>query len=221
MCLQDTARIIPRDVVHGLLTELTARQKLRLKWDERRADKIYQRRIATEFRPVARPIFPGSASTSRDDAVSQPQQQQQRLPKDLSSAIRDLSRILNKYGSSKEEGTTPTTTTTITIGTHTPPIRKTATSSTKNGTKQPRPRPNVISKVVEEDDNDHEPPNKKPRQYLVTPAKNPTGIEMTAKSHVSVHPPGKNNTVIKNESQTARKKRKKFKKKKVPFTKAE
>jgi hypothetical protein len=130
---------------------------------------------------------------------------------------------LNKYGPAKEEGTTTTTTSTTigTTGTNTPPIRKTVTSSTKNGTKQPRSRPNVIPKVAEEDDDDHEPPSKKPRQHLVTPAKNPTATEMTAKSHVFVHPPEKNNPMIKNESQTAGKKRKKSKKKRIPLTKAE
>jgi hypothetical protein len=155
------------------------------------------------------------ASSSGEDISSQ--QQQQRLTKDLSSAIRELSRILNKYAPAKE-GAPPTTI--GSTGTITPPIRKTNTSSAKNGAKKPRARPNVIPKLREEDDNDNEPPNKKPRQHLVTPAKNPVTIERTVMSHVSIHPSGKNPHMIKNESQTAGKKRKKSKKKKVPPAKA-
>jgi alpha-ketoglutarate-dependent dioxygenase FTO len=67
-------------VLKVLQAEFKNRQSLRQKWDERRADKIYQRRIAPEYRPVARPIF--------DDQI----QSRGRLPKDLTEAINDLSK---------------------------------------------------------------------------------------------------------------------------------
>ena len=88
--------VVPRDVVIGLLNELKSRQKLRQQWDERRADKIYQRRVAVSFRPVARPVFEdGGANT----------QEGNRLPKDLSSAIRELSALLSKYSRSSNAST--------------------------------------------------------------------------------------------------------------------
>ena len=89
----DASHGIPRDVVSGLLSELKSRQKLRHQWDERRADKIYQRRVAEAFRPVARPDFGGT-------------ERQKRLPKDLSIAIRELSSLLAKNGKNLQAAST-------------------------------------------------------------------------------------------------------------------
>lgn len=66
------------DSIRVLVHEFQNRRSLREQWDERRADKIYQRRIAEEYRPVARPDF----NHNKDDEL--------RLPKDLTTAIADL-----------------------------------------------------------------------------------------------------------------------------------
>ena len=50
ICLKHT-KVLPRLAIKGFLDELKIRQKLREQWDERRADKIYQRRISAPFRP--------------------------------------------------------------------------------------------------------------------------------------------------------------------------
>jgi hypothetical protein len=75
---------VPRLVVKGFLAELTARQESRQFWDERRADKIYQRRITLPFRPVARPLFGDNTNG--------------QLGKDLAASIDELSRVLANLG---------------------------------------------------------------------------------------------------------------------------
>eukprot|EP00532_Pseudo-nitzschia_australis_P010938 CAMPEP_0168234210 /NCGR_PEP_ID=MMETSP0140_2-20121125/18137_1 /TAXON_ID=44445 /ORGANISM="Pseudo-nitzschia australis, Strain 10249 10 AB" /LENGTH=586 /DNA_ID=CAMNT_0008166973 /DNA_START=28 /DNA_END=1788 /DNA_ORIENTATION=+ len=96
-----TKRKIPLDVAKVLIQEFKTRQSLRQQWDERRADKIYQRRIAEEYRPVARPIFDeGDRCNGGDD------ESEKRLPKDLTSAIRDLKVVVGTAGpASKTVGT--------------------------------------------------------------------------------------------------------------------
>lgn len=84
LCLTATPSTVPRAVVKGLLNELTARHRLREQWDERRADKIYQRRITLPFRPVAHPVFTDNVSD--------------QLPGDLTCAARELSGVLSRYG---------------------------------------------------------------------------------------------------------------------------
>lgn len=54
------------------LKELEMRQALRQKWDKRRAESIYRRQVAAEYRPVERPVFIEKCN---------------RLPKDLSTLI--------------------------------------------------------------------------------------------------------------------------------------
>jgi len=71
---------IPIDVIKVLIIELKIRQSFREQWDERRADKIYPRRISLNYRPEARPTF-------EDD-------KNERLPKDLTSSIQELSILL-------------------------------------------------------------------------------------------------------------------------------
>jgi hypothetical protein len=88
-CLTATPSTVPRAVVKGLLNELTARHRLREQWDERRADKIYQRRITPPFRPVAHPVFTDNVSD--------------QLPGDLTSATRELSGILSRYGAAPKD----------------------------------------------------------------------------------------------------------------------
>lgn len=70
---------VPLAVVEALLEELKIRRKERTFWDERRNDKIYQKRVSEQFRPVARPIFDSKA----------------QLGKDLGSAISGLTKLLN------------------------------------------------------------------------------------------------------------------------------
>jgi alpha-ketoglutarate-dependent dioxygenase FTO len=82
---QASSPVLSRDLVAALLDAFKARKELRTKWDERRADKIYKRRISRPFQPVARPIF-------ADDAKS--------LPKDLTAAIRELTQVLSRYDGS-------------------------------------------------------------------------------------------------------------------------
>jgi FTO C-terminal domain len=65
----------------GMLTCLTTRRDLRVKWDERRANKIYKRRIARPYQPVERPVFDGD-------------HKKKRLPKDLTESLQLLSRSL-------------------------------------------------------------------------------------------------------------------------------
>ena len=78
------------DVLKVLQSEFKNRQSMRQKWDERRADKIYQRRISPEYRPVARPDFTshGSKSTTTTTTATT----KKRLPKDLTEAIKELSK---------------------------------------------------------------------------------------------------------------------------------
>jgi hypothetical protein len=88
-CLTATPSTVPRVVVKGLLNELTARHRLREQWIERRADKIYQRRITPPFRPVAHPVFTDNVSD--------------QLPGDLTCATRELSGVLSRYGPAPKE----------------------------------------------------------------------------------------------------------------------
>ncbi|KAG7347203.1 FTO catalytic domain containing protein [Nitzschia inconspicua] len=85
----DTSDMAPVDVLKVLLAEFKSRQSLRRHWDERRGDKIYQRRISAEYRPVARPLF---LSKEQQDGTKL----DERLPKDLSSTIHQLSQVLKK-----------------------------------------------------------------------------------------------------------------------------
>ena len=80
-CIEEPINV-PREVIEGLIAELKNRQKQRKQWDERRADKIYQRRISAPYRPVARPLF------AEDN----------KLEKDLTAAIGKLCQILMKKG---------------------------------------------------------------------------------------------------------------------------
>ena len=73
------------DVLKVLQSEFKNRQSMRQKWDERRADKIYQRRISPEYRPVARPDFTNYGSNSNTTT-------KERLPKDLTESIKELSK---------------------------------------------------------------------------------------------------------------------------------
>ena len=77
------------DVMRVLVNEFKTRQAMRQQWDERRADKIYQRRIVEEYRPVARPIFGQSSANPKDDDEG-------GLPKDLASSIQTLQEIIGK-----------------------------------------------------------------------------------------------------------------------------
>jgi alpha-ketoglutarate-dependent dioxygenase FTO len=85
----------PRALVQVLLSAFQNRQELRLKWDHRRADKIYKRRISIPYQPVERPLYP---SVINIDTNSDPKRRQQKqLPKDLSDAIQTLSDLLQTY----------------------------------------------------------------------------------------------------------------------------
>jgi alpha-ketoglutarate-dependent dioxygenase FTO len=81
ICQQNPAAV-KSAVIEGFLEELKDRKEQREKWDERRAEKIYQRRITPPFRPVARPVFEDEGKTKG-------------LGKDLTSAIDKLSQILS------------------------------------------------------------------------------------------------------------------------------
>jgi alpha-ketoglutarate-dependent dioxygenase FTO len=84
VCLQDDT--VPIDVIKVMKNELKERRALRLQWDERRKDKIYAKRIAAEYRPVARPLYDDSKGNNDDE----------RLPKDLTNAINGLSEVLKR-----------------------------------------------------------------------------------------------------------------------------
>jgi mRNA N6-methyladenine demethylase len=92
---KSTSNKVPLDVLKVLLTELKVRQELRVQWHERRSDKIYQRRIAVDYRPVARPLFPSNEHESAKKI--------ERLPKDLTSAIEHLSQVLKKRTSQSQD----------------------------------------------------------------------------------------------------------------------
>ena len=77
----------------GLLQAFQNRQELRLKWDHRRADKIYKRRISLPYQPVEHPVFPSVDANPQNG----PKQLQKQLPKDLTDAIQTLSNLLQKY----------------------------------------------------------------------------------------------------------------------------
>jgi mRNA N6-methyladenine demethylase len=85
-------------LLSGLLEAFRARQELRTKWDDRRADKIYKRRISRPYQPVERPVFEDSA----DPAATK------RLSKDLTEAIDKLTHALSRFEShSTIKSTTP------------------------------------------------------------------------------------------------------------------
>lgn len=88
--ISENNNTVPIDVIKVLKNEFSHRQSLRQQWDERRADKIYQRRINPEYRPVARPQFDDDSTETKKDYDGG----QVRLPKDLSSAIDVLTKIL-------------------------------------------------------------------------------------------------------------------------------
>lgn len=88
-CTDDQIDEIPRKLLSGLVAALQTRQDWRVKWDERRANKIYKRRIARPYQPVEHPIF------GKEDTKS-------RLPKDLSKCISSLSRLISRYDKMKE-----------------------------------------------------------------------------------------------------------------------
>jgi alpha-ketoglutarate-dependent dioxygenase FTO len=68
------------DLIMALRSAFQTRHEMRVRWDERRADKIYKRRIPRPFQPVDRPVF---ETASR-----------KRLPKDLTDAIVKLTEAL-------------------------------------------------------------------------------------------------------------------------------
>lgn len=74
------------DVIKVLIIEFRIRQSLREQWDERRADKIYPRRISLGYRPEARPTFEHNEEDDKNE----------RLPKDLTSSIEELSILLDR-----------------------------------------------------------------------------------------------------------------------------
>lgn len=78
LCIHEPG-VVPRLVIKGFQLELESRHTQRQQWDERRADKIYQRRIQEIYRPVERPTF---------DATDK-----KRLGKDLEPAIQALQGI--------------------------------------------------------------------------------------------------------------------------------
>jgi alpha-ketoglutarate-dependent dioxygenase FTO len=94
------------DVIKVLINEFKTRQSSRQQWDERRADKIYKRRITEEYRPVARPIFDeGEADTNHENNEGNKEKgngrhpnkdEEKRLPKDLTSAIHNLQLLLGE-----------------------------------------------------------------------------------------------------------------------------
>ena len=84
---------LPRLVLKGFLVELQYRQEHRTQWDERRADKIYQRRIQAPYRPVVnRPNFEDASAAGK------------RLGKDLKPVIDSLVKIrTNLRGRTSQE----------------------------------------------------------------------------------------------------------------------
>jgi len=77
----DDAESLPRLALIGFLAELQTRQEQRQQWAERRSDKIYQRRIQASYRPVNRPSFEDTTTTTK------------RLGNDLGPAIHALLQI--------------------------------------------------------------------------------------------------------------------------------
>jgi hypothetical protein len=76
---------------------------LRAKWDERRANKIYKRRIARPYQPVERPVFDGD-------------HKKKRLPKDLTDTLQLLSRRLTELENNHHSQETLRRSSTSTIG---------------------------------------------------------------------------------------------------------
>jgi len=99
--LRSGNQTVPVDVVRVLINEFKTRQSLREQWDERRSDKIYQRRIAEEYRPVARPDFGDGCDANRRVEKNgtdghRCDNEETRLPKDLTLAINVLQELLKK-----------------------------------------------------------------------------------------------------------------------------
>ena len=100
--------IVPsRELVQGLLLAFQGRQEMRLKWDHRRADKIYKRRISLPYQPIERPLFSVSDNTTptNPNHKTDPKKQLKQLPKDLTHAIQTLSDLLQTYPQKKNSTT--------------------------------------------------------------------------------------------------------------------
>jgi mRNA N6-methyladenine demethylase len=78
-----TSELPSQALVQGMLSALEARQEWRKKWDHRRADKIYKRRISLPYQPVERPLF-------------QVEHSAKQLPKDLANGIESLRNLFNR-----------------------------------------------------------------------------------------------------------------------------
>lgn len=86
---------IPRLALKGLLVELQSRHEQRQQWDERRSDKIYQRRIQESYRPVERPVFDGTIA-------------KETLGKDLTQAIETIVEFRKQVRGTEEDVPTGT-----------------------------------------------------------------------------------------------------------------
>lgn len=95
---ETVATVVPRELLVGLLAAFKVRMEWRTKWDDRRADKIYKRRISRPYQPVEHPIF--LATTTGDSASSC----NKRLPKDLTDAISNLTRVLAEHDKKSMHG---------------------------------------------------------------------------------------------------------------------
>jgi hypothetical protein len=93
LCINESESL-PRLVLKGFLAELQNRQEHRQQWDERRSDKIYQRRIQAPYRPVNRPNF--------DDVIKG-----KRLGEDLQPVIDSILTIRKKLTGQKAVGAQP------------------------------------------------------------------------------------------------------------------
>lgn len=96
----DDNKTVQIDVAKVLIFEFKKRLSLRQQWDERRADKIYQKRISSGFRPVERPEFIKHNKEEDGD-------QKKHLPKDLTFAVQKLTDICSF--SNKEQTNRKTT----------------------------------------------------------------------------------------------------------------
>jgi alpha-ketoglutarate-dependent dioxygenase FTO len=78
LCVKESTSV-PRLAMKGFLLELQSRQDQRQEWEERRADKIYKRRIKPPYHPVARPLFDSNDS--------------KRLGKELEPIIKEITKV--------------------------------------------------------------------------------------------------------------------------------
>ena len=100
LAVQQEEEVPTRKVLlKGMVAAFRARQELRTKWDERRANKIYKRRIARPFQPVEHPVFDDDDDASRSES-----NKKKRLPKDLTDSIRTLQQALSSLLSSSRSG---------------------------------------------------------------------------------------------------------------------